>query len=70
MKIAVSTCSLVAVLSFLMLTGFTCSKHVPEKAPEALSSDTTNANSVPQDQMSDTTPQPGATSSDATPANK
>ena len=56
MKVSIIRYSFVAILSVLMLTGFTCSKHVPEKAPE---------NSVPQDEM--TTDQ--TTSSDATPVN-
>ena len=63
MKISVSTYSLVALLSLIMLTGFTCSKHVPEKAPEVPSSEATDAESVPQEQMSDST-----TSGDVTPA--
>ena len=63
MKISVLRYSLVAVLSFLMLTGFTCSKHVPEKAPEEVTTEGSDSNSVPQDQMSDQT-----TSGDVTPA--
>mgnify|MGYP000895516799 CR=1 FL=1 len=58
MKISVIKSSFVVVLSLLMLTGFTCSKHVPEKTPE-----NTSNNTVPQDQM--TTEQ--TTSGDATP---
>jgi hypothetical protein len=65
MKISVSTYSLVTVLALITLTGFTCSKHVPEKAPEMTTSETTGENSVPQDQMTDQT-----TSGDATPAAK
>ena len=63
MKISVTTYSLVAVLSLLMLTGFTCAKHVPEKPPEEVTTEeNTDSTSVPQDQMSDQT-----TSGDATP---
>lgn len=49
MKISVVKLSLVGILSLLMLTGFTCSKNVPVKAPDQ------SENSVPQDQMSDQT---------------
>lgn len=63
MKISVLRYSLVAVLSLLMLTGFTCSKHVPEKPPEDVTTEGNDSSSVPQDQMTDQT-----TSGDATPA--
>lgn len=63
MKISVIRYSLVAVLSLLMLSGFTCSKHVPEKAPEEVTTENADSTSVPQDQMSDQT-----TSGDSTPA--
>ncbi|MBC7457201.1 MAG: hypothetical protein H7235_02905 [Bdellovibrionaceae bacterium] len=66
MKISVIRYSLVAVLSFIMLTGFTCSKHVPEKAPEEVTTEENkDSSSVPQDQMSDQ-----ITSGDTTPAQK
>ncbi len=59
MKFSVIKSSFVIMLSMLMLTGFTCSKHIPEKAPENITE-----NPVPQDQM--TTDQ--TTSGDNTPA--
>lgn len=52
MKISVVKLSLVGILSLLMLTGFTCSKHVPEKTPDQTGS---SGNSIPQEQMSDQT---------------
>jgi hypothetical protein len=63
MKISVFKYSFIAALSFLMLTGFTCSKHVPEKAPEEVTTEGSDSSSVPQDQMTDQT-----TSGDTTPA--
>lgn len=67
MKISVVRYSLVAVLSLLMLTGFTCSKHVPEKAPEDVTTEGSDSAAVPQEQMSENTDQSLTTSGDATP---
>lgn len=68
MKISIFT--LVAVLSFITLTGFTCSKHVPEKMPETTSTtENKETGAVPQDQMTDqSNPAPSTepTSGDAT----
>ena len=54
MKISFATYSFVAILSILMLTGFTCSKHAPDKTLNEATSDAgKNSIAVPQEQMSD-----------------
>ncbi len=55
MKISSGPYFLVAILSFFLLSGFTCSKHAPEKAPEIISSKSQENGAVPQDQMTDQT---------------
>ena len=62
MKISVIRYSLVAILSVLTLTGFTCSKHTPEKAPEVSTEENKDNSAVPQDQMTDQTSSGDATS--------
>lgn len=55
MKNSVAAYSVVAILSLLLFTGFTCSKHSPEKSLEPATEANKDSASVPQDQLTDQT---------------